>query len=68
MIFSAYAQEQRDLRWVSVSLTVIATVLLVCRLATTWQNRGWFGAEDIMVIAATVRFLLSFYSAHQAWN
>lgn len=59
VIFSAYVNEQRDLRWVSISLSVVAVVLLAMRLTTTWQNRGWFGLEDGFVIAATVRFTAS---------
>lgn len=55
MIFDPYPEEQRDLRWVSLCLTAIATLLLLMRLVSTWHNRGWFGAEDVCVIAATVR-------------
>ncbi|OAG13086.1 uncharacterized protein CC84DRAFT_1227981 [Paraphaeosphaeria sporulosa] len=53
VVFSAYANEQRDLRWVSISLSAVALVLLTMRLTTTWQNRGWFGLEDAFVIAST---------------
>jgi len=55
VIFSAYDGEQRDLRWVSLSLSAMALILLMMRLWATWQNRGWFGLEDAFVIAATVR-------------
>jgi hypothetical protein len=55
MIFKAYADEQRDLRWVVVTLTSIATVLLGLRMITTWKNRGWFGLEDVFVVLADVR-------------
>ena len=57
IIFSAYANEQRDLRWVSLSLSAVALVLLVLRMLTTWKNRGWFGLEDAFVIASTVSLL-----------
>ncbi|KAF1971238.1 hypothetical protein BU23DRAFT_471186 [Bimuria novae-zelandiae CBS 107.79] len=59
VIFSAYENEHRDLRWVSISLSIVALVLLVMRMTTTWQNRGWFGLEDGFVITATI-FLISF--------
>ncbi|KAJ4296403.1 hypothetical protein N0V90_006448 [Kalmusia sp. IMI 367209] len=58
VIFSAYANEQRDLRWVSISLSAMALVLLAMRMTTTWQNRGWFGLEDAFVIASTVFLML----------
>lgn len=54
MIFNAYPGEQRDLRWVTVTLTVIATLLLVFRILSTIKNRGWLGLEDGFVIAANV--------------
>lgn len=54
VVFSAYANEHRDLRWVSVSLASLALVLLIMRMVTTWQNRGWFGLEDAFVMASTV--------------
>lgn len=54
MIFHAYTEEQRDLRWVTVTLTIIATLLLMCRLSATIKNRGWLGLEDAFVIAANV--------------
>lgn len=54
-MFHAYPNEQQDLRWVSVSLTVIATFLLLCRLSATIKNRGWLGLEDGLVILANVR-------------
>ncbi|PSN72940.1 hypothetical protein BS50DRAFT_606772 [Corynespora cassiicola Philippines] len=52
MIFQAYPEEQRDLRWVTLTLTSIATLLMICRMVATWKNRGWFGLEDGFVIAA----------------
>ncbi|KAF2621930.1 hypothetical protein BU25DRAFT_481224 [Macroventuria anomochaeta] len=59
MLFHAYPEEQRDLRWVSATLTTIATLLLLCRLSATVKNRGWLGLEDGLVIAANV-FLIIF--------
>ncbi|KAF2468574.1 uncharacterized protein BDR25DRAFT_344281 [Lindgomyces ingoldianus] len=59
MVFSAYVEEQRDLRWVTVTLTSIATILLCCRLITTWRNRGWLGMEDAFVVSANI-FLVAF--------
>jgi len=55
MVFKAYANEQRDLRWVVVALSSIATLLLAARLLTTWKNRGWLGLEDVFVVMADVR-------------
>ena len=55
IMFHAYEGEQRDLRWVSVTLTSIATILLLCRLSATIKNRGWLGLEDALVIVANVR-------------
>ncbi|KAF2023136.1 hypothetical protein EK21DRAFT_81577 [Setomelanomma holmii] len=54
MIFRAYEEEQRDLRWVPVFLTTIATVLLLLRILSTIRNRGWLGLEDYLVIFANV--------------
>lgn len=54
MLFSAYPEEQRDLRWVTITLTVIATLLLVWRIINTTTNRGWLGVEDVLVIIANV--------------
>jgi len=54
MIFQPYEGEQRDIRWVTITLAVIATALLSCRLVSTWKNRGWFGMEDVFVVAADV--------------
>jgi hypothetical protein len=54
MIFSAYPGEQRDLQWVTVTLTVISTLLLIWRISNTIMNRGWLGLEDVFVIAANV--------------
>lgn len=53
-MFHAYEGQQRELRWVSVSLTTIATLLLLFRLSATIKNRGWLGLEDTLVIAANV--------------
>ncbi|KAF2181112.1 hypothetical protein K469DRAFT_671753 [Zopfia rhizophila CBS 207.26] len=54
MLFKAYPEEQRDMRWVSVTLSTTATVLLALRMFTTWKNRGWFGLEDVFVVAADI--------------
>ncbi|ORY00959.1 hypothetical protein BCR34DRAFT_494276 [Clohesyomyces aquaticus] len=54
MVFSAYPEEQRDLRWVTATLTGIATILLCLRLMSTWRNRGWWGMEDGFVVSANV--------------
>jgi hypothetical protein len=53
-MFHAYEGQQRELRWVSVSLTTISTFLLLFRLSATIKNRGWLGLEDALVIAANV--------------
>lgn len=53
-MYSAYPGEQHDLRWVTVTLTSIATILLICRLSITFKNRGWLGIEDALVITANV--------------
>ncbi|KAF3031500.1 hypothetical protein E8E12_000456 [Didymella heteroderae] len=58
-MFHAYEGQQRELRWVSVSFTTIATLLLLFRLSATIKNRGWLGLEDALVIAANV-FLIIF--------
>ncbi|KAF1944951.1 hypothetical protein EJ02DRAFT_420002 [Clathrospora elynae] len=58
MIFVAYAEEQRDLQWVTVTLTTIATLLLSWRIATTIRYRGWLGLEDAFVIAADFSLIL----------
>ncbi|KAF2638130.1 hypothetical protein P280DRAFT_432362 [Massarina eburnea CBS 473.64] len=57
MIFQPYPNEQRDLRWVTVTLTSIATSLLIVRLATTWKQRGWFGLEDVCVIISAISLI-----------
>jgi hypothetical protein len=54
MIFSAYQGQQQDLQWVTVTLTVISTVLLLWRVTNTITSRGWLGLEDAFVIAANV--------------
>jgi hypothetical protein len=54
MIFKAYPEEQRDMRWITVTMTSIATLLLICRIYTTVRNRGWLGLEDAFVITANV--------------
>jgi hypothetical protein len=54
MIFKAYPAEQRDMRWITISLTTIATLLLLFRITATVRNRGWLGLEDAFVIAANV--------------
>ncbi|CAO2647456.1 Nn.00g083780.m01.CDS01 [Neocucurbitaria sp. VM-36] len=58
MIFNAYPEEQRDLRWVTVALTTIATLLLLSRITSTIRNRGWLGLEDAFVIAANVFLII----------
>jgi hypothetical protein len=54
MIFKAYPEEQRDMRWITVTMTSIATLLLICRIYATVRNRGWLGLEDAFVITANV--------------
>jgi hypothetical protein len=54
MIFKAYPAEQRDMRWITISMTTIATLLLLFRITATVRNRGWLGLEDAFVIAANV--------------
>lgn len=54
MIFKAYPDEQRDYRIIVITLTIIATLLLFCRIGTTIRNRGWLGLEDAFVIAANI--------------
>lgn len=54
MVFEAYPEEQRDMRWITVTLTSVATLLLICRLTATVRNRGFLGLEDAFVIAANV--------------
>lgn len=54
MIFHAYPEEQRDLRWVTVFLTTLATLLLITRISSTIRIRGWLGLEDYFVIMANV--------------
>ena len=56
-LFHSYPEQQRDLRWVTVGLTALATVLLLMRLVATWKNRGWFGLEDVFVVTAHVSFV-----------
>ncbi|KAL6165044.1 hypothetical protein ACJQWK_08301 [Exserohilum turcicum] len=53
-MFHAYPGERRDLQWVTVTLTSIATILLISRISLTIKNRGWLGLEDGFVIAANV--------------
>jgi hypothetical protein len=55
MVFKAYPNEQRDMRWITISLTAIATLLLFFRITATVRNRGWLGLEDAFVITANVR-------------
>ncbi|KAF2818403.1 hypothetical protein CC86DRAFT_433465 [Ophiobolus disseminans] len=57
MIFRAYPEEQRDLRWATVFLTTLATVLLITRIYCTFRNRGWLGLEDYFVMTANVIFI-----------
>ena len=58
MVFEAYPDQQRDMRWITVVLTSVATLLLGCRLIATVRNRGFLGLEDAFVIAANVSSLL----------
>ncbi|KAH7408821.1 hypothetical protein DE146DRAFT_388802 [Phaeosphaeria sp. MPI-PUGE-AT-0046c] len=58
MIFKAYPEEQRDMRWITVILTSLATFLLGCRLTATVRNRGFLGLEDAFVIAANICLIL----------
>jgi hypothetical protein len=60
MIFKAYPEEQRDMRWITITMTSIATLLLICRIYATVRNRGWLGLEDAFVITANV-------SAQMVW-
>jgi hypothetical protein len=54
MIFDAYPGEHRDLQWVTVSLTVIATLLVTWRISNAVTTRGWLGLDDAFVVAANV--------------
>jgi hypothetical protein len=54
MVFEAYPEQQRDMRWVLVSLTTLATLLLIFRITATIRHRGWLGLEDFFVITANV--------------
>ncbi|KAH6862885.1 hypothetical protein AA0119_g8731 [Alternaria tenuissima] len=58
MIFSAYEGQQKDLQWVTVTLTVISTVLLIWRITNTIISRGWLGLEDVFVIMANIWLVL----------
>ncbi|KAH7090831.1 hypothetical protein FB567DRAFT_590204 [Paraphoma chrysanthemicola] len=58
MIFRAYEDEQRDLRWVTVFLTTLATLLLILRILSTVRNRGWLGVEDYLVMMANIFLIL----------
>ncbi|KAF1836161.1 hypothetical protein BDW02DRAFT_629041 [Decorospora gaudefroyi] len=68
MIFDAYPEEQRDLRWVTVTLTVISTLLLTWRISNTITHRGWLGWEDAFVIAANVWLILFAACVYMATN
>jgi hypothetical protein len=59
MIFKAYPEEQSHMRWITITMTVIATLLLFCRIMATVKNRGWLGVEDAFVIAANVSLKIS---------
>ncbi|KAF1848181.1 uncharacterized protein K460DRAFT_364149 [Cucurbitaria berberidis CBS 394.84] len=58
MIFEAYPEEQRDLRWVTISLATLSSLLLLFRIVTTIRNRGWLGLEDVFVIASNLFLIL----------
>ena len=64
MIFDAYPGEQRDLQWVTVTLTVIATLLVTCRISNAVTTRGWLGLEDAFVVAANVSSSLQKQNNH----
>lgn len=46
------------MRWITVVLTSIATLLLCCRLTATVRNRGFLGLEDAFVITANICLIL----------
>jgi hypothetical protein len=54
MIFDAYLGEQRDLQWVTVTLSVIATLLVTWRISNAMTTRGWLSLEDAFVVAANL--------------
>jgi hypothetical protein len=54
MIFDAYPGEQRDLQWVTATLTVVATLLVTWRISNAITTRGCLGLEDAFVVAANV--------------
>lgn len=54
MIFHAYDGEQRDLQWVTITMTLIATFLSGCRLTASFKNRGSLEWEDALVVTADV--------------
>lgn len=54
MLFEPYPEEQLDLRWVTITLTLIAVFLLLARLTSTWNRRGSLGWEDGFVAMSTV--------------
>ncbi|KAH5358932.1 hypothetical protein HBI49_140190 [Parastagonospora nodorum] len=58
MIFKAYPEEQSHMRWITIIMTAIATLLLFCRIMATVKNRGWLGVEDAFVIAANICLIL----------
>ncbi|KAH8726937.1 hypothetical protein GQ44DRAFT_678817 [Phaeosphaeriaceae sp. PMI808] len=66
MIFQAYPEEQRDIRWITVTLAAIATFLLLFRITATWRNRGWLGLEDAFVIAADICLILLAWCIYQS--
>jgi len=63
MIFKAYPEEQSHMRWITITMTVIATLLLLCRIMATVKNRGWLGLEDAFVIVANVSSIASSHIA-----
>ena len=58
MILPTYPKEQRDLRWVTITLITITTLLLLYRLSATVKNRGCLGPGLVFVIMANVRVVL----------
>ncbi|KAF2131730.1 hypothetical protein P153DRAFT_286237 [Dothidotthia symphoricarpi CBS 119687] len=58
MLFEPYPGEQQDLRWVTITLTCLAVVLLLARLTSTWNRSGSLGWEDASVVMSTIFLVL----------
>ncbi|KAF2176841.1 hypothetical protein K469DRAFT_605642 [Zopfia rhizophila CBS 207.26] len=54
MSFDPYPGQEKHLRNVPIALVSVASVLVVARFVTTYNNRGWFGAEDFFIVASVV--------------